>query len=250
MAKYKSKFYQSRHSNSFYSAERIISLVTDWVQPQSVIDVGCGVGTWLDVFKEKGVSDVLGVEGQWVDEQNLVIDQSEFVKTDLEKPFDAGRQFDLAISMEVAEHISESSAATFIQTLTRHAPVVLFSAAIPLQGGKHHVNEQWPDYWRALFKEEGYDIIDCVRPEIWEDDKVEMWYAQNSFIYVRKDKLKDYEQLAALYTEHPTMLSAVLPRFYEFKLFRWPIMKAVRNKIKRSLSKAGKMPPPARFPAP
>lgn len=236
MAKYKSKFYESRHNNTFYSAERIIDLVTDWVEPESVIDIGCGVGTWLNVFKEKGVDTVLGVEGQWVDEDTIVIEEDEFVKTDLEQPFQADQQFDLAVSMEVAEHISETSAGQFVKILTSHAPVVLFSAAIPLQGGKHHVNEQWPDYWRAKFAEEGYVIIDCVRPEIWEDERIEMWYAQNSFIYVDKEKLSDYPSLEARYTENPAMLSAVLPRFYEFKLFRWPIMKAIRNKVKRSFA--------------
>lgn len=234
MAKYKSEFYQSRHNNTLHSAKRIIDLVTEWVQPESVIDIGCGVGTWLNVFKEKGVKKVLGVEGQWVDESTVVVAQEEFVKTDLEQPFNADQQFDLAISMEVAEHISETSASQFVKTLTQHAPVILFSAAIPLQGGKHHVNEQWPDYWRAKFAEEGYVIVDCVRPEIWEDKKVEMWYAQNSFLYVKKEKLKDYPKLELKYTENPKMLSAVLPGFYEFKLHRWPIMKAVRNKIKRS----------------
>jgi len=235
MAKYESKFYESRHSNTLYSAERIIDLVKDWIQPSSVIDIGCGVGTWLNVFKEKGVNKILGVEGLWVDESTVVVGKDEFIKTDLEKSFDAEDKFDLAISMEVAEHISESSASQFVKNLTEHAPVILFSAAIPLQGGKHHVNEQWPDYWKQKFEEEGYVIIDCLRPEIWEDDKIEMWYAQNSFIFVKKDRLKEYPKLEEHYTENPKMLSAVLPRFYEFKLNRWPIMKAVKNKIKRSL---------------
>lgn len=234
MAKYEDKFYQSRHTNTHYSANRIIDLVNDWVAPKSVIDVGCGVGTWLKVFQEKGIEKIFGVEGQWVDESNLVIEQSDFTKADLEKPFDANQSFDLAISLEVAEHIHEESAVQFVKNLTQHAPVVLFSAAIPLQGGKHHVNEQWPIYWKEIFEKEGYVIIDCVRPEVWEDDKVEMWYAQNTFIYMKKSELGNYPKLEEKFVENPKMLNAVLPRFYEFKLNRWPIMKAVKNKLKRT----------------
>lgn len=234
MAKYESKFYASRHSNTQYSAETIIDLVNSWVAPKSIIDVGCGVGTWLEAFKKKGAEKVLGIEGKWVNEENVLLEKNEFVRTNLEEVFDANESFDLTISLEVAEHITPESADNFVKTLTSHAPVVLFSAAIPLQGGKHHVNEQWPDYWREKFKNQGFVILDCIRPEIWEDDQVEMWYAQNTFLYVKESKLNDYPELVSRYDKNPKMLSAVLPRFYEFKLNRWPIMKAVKNKIKRS----------------
>lgn len=234
MAKYEGKFYQSRHANTFYSANRIIDLVNDWITPDSIIDIGCGVGTWLKVFQEKGAKKIFGVEGKWVDESNLVIKKEEFTKADLEQPFDAESKFDLAISLEVEEHINEEFAEQFVKNLTSHAPVILFSAAIPLQGGKHHVNEQWPTYWKEIFEKEGYVVIDCVRPEVWDDEEVEMWYAQNTFIYVDKNKMDDYPKLKNKYIEEPAMLNAVLPRFYEFKLFRWPIMKAIRNKLKRT----------------
>lgn len=233
--KYKESFYSERHANTIYSANRIIELVQKLVSPESVADVGCGVGTWLKVFQEYGVRDILGIEGLWVDENAIVIPKNNFLKTDLEKEFKVDRGYDLAISLEVAEHIHETASDQFIQNIVNLAPVILFSAAIPLQAGKHHVNEQWPVYWKNKFATHNYVVIDCIRPEIWEDDKVEMWYAQNSFIYVRKDKLNDYPQLSSIYEEDTQMLSVVHPRFYEHKLRTWPIMKAIRNRIKRAI---------------
>ena len=236
---YQAKFYNSRHSNTLYSARTILKIVNKFVSPRSVVDVGCGVGTWLSVFGEFGVTDILGVEGHWVDEKSVVIPSDQFKKTDLENPLQVDRKFDLAITMEVAEHIHESSADQFVENLVNLAPVVLFSAAIPLQGGKHHVNERWPVYWKEKFAKHNYVILDCIRPEVWEDEGIELWYAQNSFIYVDKNKLADYPELQKRYVEHPTMLSVVHPRFYEFKLKSLPIMKAVRNKINRSFGKKG-----------
>jgi hypothetical protein len=89
----------------------------------------------------------------------------------------------------VAEHLPEASAASFIESLTRLAPVVLFSAAIPKQMGEHHVNEQWPSWWIERFSRVGYTAVDVIRPRIWEDDQVEWWYAQNTLLMVRGDVL-------------------------------------------------------------
>lgn len=234
--KYSEDFYKARHHNTSYSAETICAIVKELVEPKSIVDIGCGVGTWLKTFEHAGVENLMGIEGKWVDKDVVVIDQKDFVQTDLEEEFSSDRSFDLAISLEVAEHISPASADKFVKSIVGLAPVVLFSAAIPLQGGKHHVNEQWPDYWQEKFAAHGYHIIDCIRPRIWADPKIEMWYAQNSFIYVKKEVLDQYPKLKALYVENPMMISAVLPRFYHFKLTRWPVMKALKNRIKRALS--------------
>ncbi|MEX2335954.1 MAG: methyltransferase domain-containing protein [Fulvivirga sp.] len=234
---YQSKFYSSRHGNTIYSAETIVKIVNNLVHPQSVVDVGCGVGTWLKVFEKSGATDILGIEGHWVNEEEIVIAKEQFKKANLEQKVSVPRKFDLAISLEVAEHINEPYADQFVENLVNLAPVILFSAAIPLQGGKHHVNEQWPDYWQEKFLKHNYVILDCIRPQIWHDSKIEMWYAQNTFIYISKEKLDQYQELKKSYVETPSMLSVVHPRFYEFKLNALPIMKAVRNKIKRTFNK-------------
>jgi SAM-dependent methyltransferase len=106
-----------------------------------------------------------------------------FVAGDLELPLELGRRFDLAISMEVAEHLSPASAERFVADLARLAPAVLFSAAIPYQGGEHHQNERWQSYWAALFARQGLYPHDVVRPAVWTDPEVEPWYAQNTLLY-------------------------------------------------------------------
>lgn len=236
-SKYNNEFYSSRHDQTVYSASTITSIVQDLIKPTSAVDLGCGVGTWLKVLNQNGVNDIFGLEGEWVKEEALVIPKEKFRKTDLSKPIELGRTFDLAISMEVAEHIDEKFADQFVDNLTNLAPVVLFSAAIPLQGGAHHVNEQWPVYWMEKFARRNYSVLDCIRPKVWNDPRITVWYAQNSLLFVRNDKFDHFPHLREYRIETP-MLSVVHPRFFEHALKTLPPMKALRNRVKRGFSKS------------
>ena len=101
------------------------------------------------------------------------------------------------MSLEVAEHLDEAAADTFVASLVALAPLVLFSAAIPYQGGTNHVNEQWPSYWHAKFAARDYVVVDCLRERLWRNEQVTYWYAQNMLFFVRRDRLADYPALAA-----------------------------------------------------
>ncbi len=201
MTDYSEAFYLRNESRSRGSAEQILPYVCELMQPhvpRSVVDFGCGLGTWLSVFKEHGVEDIVGVDGDWVKRDNLLILESEFVASNFAASTQLGRTFDLVISMEVAEHIPPNSAELFIDMLTSHGDIVLFSAAVPFQGGLSHVNEQWPVYWADLFKAKGYLTIDCLRGKFWNNMQVDWWYAQNSLLFVREEQLSRYPRLQDL----------------------------------------------------
>ncbi len=200
---YDPAFFKALRHGSRQSAAVIVPIVLDWVQPQWVVDVGCGDGTWLSMFREHGVVDVLGIDGDYVDPENLQIPGHQFMSWNLAQPVPLEQTFDLAISLEVAEHLPEENAASFVDSLVHLSDVVLFSAAIPHQGGTHHINEQWPDYWIQRFEERGYITIDGLRTRIWNHPQVEPWYAQNSFIFVRGDRLSHYPKLQELETQSP-----------------------------------------------
>ena len=120
-----------------------------------MVDFGCAEGVWLSAWRDAGVQDVLGLDGDYVDRRRLLIPQERFHAVDLSQPIDLGRRFDLAQSLEVAEHLPAAAARHFVATITRHSSLALFSAAPPGQGGAHHVNEQPYGYWRDLFAEIG-----------------------------------------------------------------------------------------------
>ena len=219
MKPYTEDYYAARRLGdirpSASSARVIVPLVLELVQPKSVIDVGCGTGEWLLVFEEHGVEDVWGVDGGWVSKEMLEIVEERFVPLDLEQPFHMDRTFDLVVSLEVAEHLPEECANTFVDSLTRLGPVVLFSAAIPHQGGRNHINEQWPEYWAERFHDKDYVVIDCLRRRIWRNENVAKWYRQNILMFAAREHLEDQPSLSQEYTLCGTsQLSVVLPENY------------------------------------
>ncbi|HZP16797.1 MAG TPA: methyltransferase domain-containing protein [Terriglobales bacterium] len=209
---YDRKFYRELEETRD-SARELLPIVLDLLKPASIVDIGCGAGHWLAVAAELGVTGVLGIDGDWVLKTQLAIPRDKFLVHDLQTPLKLERKFDLALSLEVAEHLPESQAREFVRTLCGAADCVLFSAAIPGQGGRHHVNEQWPAYWAALFAGFGFDCYDVLRPRIWTNPRVLWYYAQNCLIFARAGAAPGLGVPAQpLPLVHPTLWSAQIKR--------------------------------------
>lgn len=208
---YSPGYYQSLREDSELSAREVVPLLLRLIAPKSVVDVGCGSGTWTRVYKEAG-TQVLGIDGFHVKPEQLLVAASEFERRDLTQPLRLERRFDLANCLEVAEHLSATRAAGFVADLCQLADVVVFSAAIPGQGGTHHINEQWPSYWIAHFAANGFDAHDCVRAVIWQNEKVAWWYVQNLFVFLKRDRVADFPAVVNASCSGPTDL--VHPRAY------------------------------------
>lgn len=206
----------SRYSEgSKRSAEIVLKIVCDLISPSSVIDVGCSIGTWLSVCSTVGIKDFFGVDGDYVDRNSLMIPRDRFKAFDLAQSFRLDRRFDLVMTLEVAEHLPKEAASGFVHSLTELGSVVLFSAAIPFQGGTGHINEQWPEYWAKLFSEHGYVAVDCIRRKVWNDPNVQVWYAQNCLLFVEESVLRSSAALLREYElSNGNPLSIVHPHLY------------------------------------
>ena len=180
---YRRDFFSEHADGSARSAATVVPLVLSLVPASSVVDVGCGIGPWAAEFMAQGVADVWGIDGDYVDRGQLRIPAEHFAARDLTKPLQFPRTFDLAVCLEVGEHLPASRAAGLVADLTSLAPCVLFSAAVPRQGGANHINEQYVPYWVDLFKKQGYEGIDPIRPRILGNDAVEWWYQQNVVMF-------------------------------------------------------------------
>jgi hypothetical protein len=212
---YDSEFYDSVVEGSLQSARVIIPMVLQHVSIQSAADVGCGRGAWLRALEEADVTDTVGYDGDYVDQSALLIDSARFTAVDLREDFVISRKFDLAISLEVAEHLQSEFAEGLVRRLVAAAPIVLFSAAVPGQPGTHHVNERWQDYWRSVFKSFCFHPVDLIRPMVWGNPRVEYWYQQNIILYCSEEALRDNQRLHKV-PEHIS-LNIVHPDLYEIR---------------------------------
>jgi SAM-dependent methyltransferase len=186
MYRYDNNFFAVVDQTATASARGLIARFVEELPVASVLDVGCGRGVWLAQWLKYGVTDVLGVDGPYVDVKTLHVPGSCFLSRDVSQPFSLGRNFDLVQSLEVAEHLPEASAETFVDNLTRHGSLVLFSAAIPGQGGEHHINEQPLEYWRTKFAARGYAAFDFLRPRIRNDRSIYFCYRFNTLLYAHE----------------------------------------------------------------
>lgn len=179
-------YHYEDNSHSSDSAAVGMGYILEMHAPHSILDVGCGTGTWLRAALEAGVAEVEGVDGMYLGEGLHIPIESRSI-TDLTQAWNAGKRFDLALCLEVAEHLPITAAPTLIDTLTAHTDAIVFSAACPNQAGEGHLNCQWPQWWQQLFNERGFACSDSIRWRWWNDSRIEPWYRQNCFI-ARRDQ--------------------------------------------------------------
>lgn len=154
---------------------------------RSVLDVGCGRGAWLRVWAQEKNVRTVGVDGEYVDAEKLLIDREHFIQQNVERPFNLQRQFDLVECLEVGEHVRQSASKQLVANLANHSECILFSAALPGQGGTNHINEQDHWFWINLFKDLGYDAFDYPRIKSGNKHRIKPWYRYNMLLYVKSE---------------------------------------------------------------
>jgi len=180
---YSHDFYSYIDAGSRRSARAVAAILLAEMKISSLLDIGAGHGAWAAEWLAAGVKSVQAVDGDYVQPDQLAVPKKNFKAHDLSTPLDLKKRFDLVQTLEVAEHLPADKADLFVDNLVAHGDVILFSAAVPHQGGEHHVNEQPPEYWRKKFAARGYRVFDFVRPKLAGQSEVMPWYRFNSYVY-------------------------------------------------------------------
>jgi hypothetical protein len=237
---YSPSFYIDQRTGSQKSAEIILPIVFDLIKPNNVVDVGCGVGTWLKTAAHLGAKCTLGFEGKWLENAPAGSDDFDIQLCDLEDkivvPAGKPAKYDVAMCLEVAEHLSERRAPSLIGDLCELSDVVLFSAALPGQGGTDHINEQWQSYWADHFRRFGFRPYDVVRPVVWTNPDVELWYRQNMLLYVHDRAVhlvSNYQECTMLNVVHQGVYAYSHPPSprYLIKQFPAALRRAANKRI-------------------
>lgn len=210
--------YDPNSHHSLSSANIIIDYMLNRFSfnPLSVIDVGCGLGQWLNVFQKMCTASIRGIDGRHVPAQDSFISEVYRVRTDIEEYIylAASEKYDLALCLEVAEHLDKVHSSQLIQKLTSLSDNILFSAAIPGQTGENHVNEQPHRFWLDKFEERGYTVLDPFRKVFWNDSRVNWWYSQNLFLLSKSPVFLEHKQIYKYDNNmyiHPSLLDLHRP---------------------------------------
>ena len=215
MERYDHQFYLRSHERTKDSPSKILPMLFSLKRINSVVDVGCGIGAWLECAKALGATNVRGIEGPWINKRVARVDTRDLQIHDLEVRLAVGRKFDLVISLEVAEHLSPPRARSFVDDLCELGDMILFSAAIPGQGGKHHINEQWQSFWAKQFFDNNFRAFDFIRPAIWSQADIPVWYRQNILTFARVGSNADaaFSSVTGAIEDH-SILDIVHPSLY------------------------------------
>ena len=191
---YNRAFFEGNQQEGVRMAPWFVPLLQNVFDFHSLIDVGCGTGHYLQYCLNCGIGDVLGLEGSPAAFADLLVDKRYVVMHDLRLPYTVGRRFDLAISVEVAEHIDKLYASNFIKILCDASDTVALTAAKPGQGGTAHVNEQGEEWWVEKFRrfDYGFDSTTTqmlrrgIRQAREAGNFVTRWFESNIMVFRRR----------------------------------------------------------------
>ena len=213
---YSESYYKKHQTGSYQSAIQILEYTNSFINFNSVLDFGCGMGTWCKAL-DLGIKNFLGIDKHQYEPAYMLIPAEKYMQFDLCKPLELACMADMAISVEVAEHINPEYSDIFIKNICSCSKIVLFSAAISHQGGTGHINEQSCIYWETLFNKYGYKAIDCIRPYFWNNEQIEIWYRNNCILYIEQHTYKEIsahipQNSYPLNIVHPSMLNRILKK--------------------------------------
>lgn len=142
------------HERYVRSAEIIAGVLQALYRPRRLVDLGAGCGVYGHFFSALGVETV-SIDGVTPPSEHSY--PMTLHVRDLTAPFEnEWGAFDLALCLEVAEHIPEELSDVFLDNIARFSDRLILSAAQPNQGGHHHVNERPKRYWVERLARKGF----------------------------------------------------------------------------------------------
>jgi SAM-dependent methyltransferase len=218
---YTKAFYANRKQLSYQSASVVLGDLFQFLPHKSIVDVGCGTGTWLKAALERGAYEVVGVDGDSVPLDLLDVEKTCITLSDLNNKISIEKKFDMAICLEVAEHLLPSRGPELVRDLTKLSDVVLFGAAIPYQIGTGHINCRWQSFWSGLFEGEDFVRTSYIQQKHWLDRRINVVYRQNACIYINKKSVGSFLDgvLGGFFKEN-SLINVVHPELYQLYLER------------------------------
>jgi hypothetical protein len=178
--------YKQSHATRMESSVCLVEAFRILGLPRTMADIGCGAGHLVAMAQGMGVRSY-GVD-MFYPEQPF----EGFIHADLAQPMSWRPPFhaDLTLCLEVAEHLPQSAAETLCDTLRSvTGSSLLFSAAVPGQGGSGHLNEQPHSYWTEKLEQRGFVQERAATQELrrcWLRSAPSAWWYGRNVIALRR----------------------------------------------------------------
>lgn len=175
-----------------HSYKAIVKYVHKKIVPdmKSVVDFGCGAGWFLYYFKQRGITNLVGIEPNlstiFEVADPLILDH--LVKGSLTRKIHLETKFDVAFCIEVVEHINKRWSNIICENITMYSDLLIFSAAHPGQGGYGHINEQPFEYWEEKLNKKNFYLNKPTTISFRKHlrkSKVKKWYIDNIAVFER-----------------------------------------------------------------
>lgn len=152
---------------------------------KSMVDIGCGPAWMVELANHLGIH-AIGIEG------DQSVGSKEYIKFHdfTHGPYEIANNFDLAYSVEFLEHVEEKYMDNYMAVFTK-ANYIFCSAAVPGQGGDHHVNEKTREYWIEKFSERGFIYDDETFNELIGVSAISNFVRKNALFLKKKDPITD-----------------------------------------------------------
>lgn len=223
--------------HNFKDPKIIIEEILKHFHPKKVIDLWCWLGAFVKTFQDHWI-DAYWVNWPRVEKDKLVMNEDRLIIKNLEEFCDFKKWYDMAITIEVAEHIDAKYADNFIKTITSCADIIIFSAAIPWQWWFKHVNEQSPEYREEKFNKLWYRFYDVFRWKFWNNKDIAISHRQNMFLVMKEwiNLPSSLEEKSPRYIIHPELFNWLCVRnlstFAWLRYFLWRIFyKIIWHKV-------------------
>ncbi len=190
--KYNDRYYK-RHLVQYRDWEnKVGKYLYDELKPNSVLDLGCGVGSYLEGFFDAGCRDLLGIELNFDKAKKYIVDNIFFfiVEGDATIELNLNRKFDCIISFEVGEHIEPNGTEMFINNLTSYSnKYIILTVAPPGQRGTGHINLRDRDFWIKSIVIKGFlyrkDLVEKYK-KVWKKFNVEKYIINNLMVFKKR----------------------------------------------------------------
>ena len=169
-----------------YAATIVTRIIDRYLDPQSVLDIGCGNGVWLDVLRDGGRRYVQGIGEDAYALHDLAIDPAQILIASLDRPLTLNRTFDLVVCLEGPDQVEPRFAEVLVNNCVRHADAVLFSTVLSDDADPTAGLADSSD-WAAAFHRHGFVDVDLIRPLIWHDPRIPFWQRQGLRLFLKHD---------------------------------------------------------------